>query len=69
MLNMVSGSEDVIVDPVVRVGDVPGLISYHTVWQIWKWDDLAEDSLQSREPERASEMPWLKGKLKWAKSI
>jgi len=31
MLNMVSGSEDVIVDPVVRVGDVPGLISYHTV--------------------------------------
>ena len=30
MLNMVSGSEDVIVDPVVRV-DVPGLISYHTV--------------------------------------
>ena len=31
MLNMVSGSEDVIVDPVVRVGDAPGLISYHTV--------------------------------------
>ena len=31
MFNMVSGSEDVIVDPVVRVGDVPGLISYHTV--------------------------------------
>lgn len=33
MLSIVSGSEDVIVNPVVRVGDVPGLVSYHTVWQ------------------------------------
>lgn len=33
MLNMVSGSEDVIVNPGLRVGGVPGLISYHTVRQ------------------------------------
>ena len=33
MFNMVSGSEDVIVNPGVRVGGVPGLISYHTVRQ------------------------------------
>lgn len=31
MLNIVSGSEDVIVSPGVRAGDVPGLVSYHTV--------------------------------------
>ena len=33
MFNMVSSSEDVIVNPGVRVGGVPGLISYHTVRQ------------------------------------